>query len=231
MPVRLLTVFKKRQRFSLKFPGWNYATSLLIHAAALLGLGLTVMTPARFDVESMLEADRQQEQSIQISWMPKSRHPVAQKVEPATPPTKTETRTTTKLTEHPVPPQKEAPTPEAIVETQPSSIPESPPAPEVQESKQKAAATVKAKPRYLRNPPPHYPRSARKRGIEGRVLLSVTVGATGRPEAVSINQSSGYKPLDQSARKAILGWRFSPATLGGVPRRSVVLIPIEYKLK
>ncbi len=87
-----------------------------------------------------------------------------------------------------------------------------------------------AVPRYRENPPPRYPASAARRGQEGLVLLSVTVGIDGRPKEVSVKKSSGYEILDESALRAVKDWRFDPATRRGVPFEMTVEIPVRFEL-
>ena len=89
-------------------------------------------------------------------------------------------------------------------------------------------STTEAKLRPLPgNPQPRYPSLARRRGEEGRVLLRLTVNATGRVEAVSVARSSGYELLDQEAQRTVARWRFqSPPT-----ERMVAQIPITFRLR
>ncbi len=91
-----------------------------------------------------------------------------------------------------------------------------------------APSTKEAKLRPLPgNPQPRYPSLARRRGEEGRVLLRLTVNATGRVEAVSVARSSGYELLDQEAQRTVARWRFqSPPT-----ERMVAQIPITFRLR
>ena len=91
-----------------------------------------------------------------------------------------------------------------------------------------APSTTEAKLRPLPgNPQPRYPSLARRRGEEGRVLLRLTVNATGRVEAVSVARSSGYELLDQEAQRTVARWRFqSPST-----ERMVAQIPITFRLR
>jgi protein TonB len=91
-------------------------------------------------------------------------------------------------------------------------------------------AVVQAKPDYLRNPPPKYPRLARERGWEGAVLLRVQVLTDGTAGEVTLSQSSGYKILDDAALFAVKTWKFSPARLGPLAINSWVEIPISFKL-
>ena len=64
----------------------------------------------------------------------------------------------------------------------------------------------------------------------GRVLLRVKVSADGLPSEVEIAQSSGYPRLDNSAREAVLGWKFIPARQGEKPVAASVNVPIVFKL-
>lgn len=78
------------------------------------------------------------------------------------------------------------------------------------------------------NPPPRYPPLARQRGIEGRVLLRLTINAAGGVEAVNIAQSSGNDLLDQEARLTVARWRFQP--LQG-QSQTVAQVPITFRLR
>ncbi|MBW7850726.1 MAG: energy transducer TonB [Rhodospirillales bacterium] len=83
---------------------------------------------------------------------------------------------------------------------------------------------------YLRNPPPVYPLAARRRGLQGVVVLTVEVDAEGRPGLVTVRKSAGHALLDGSAVAAVRGWRFVPATSGGRPVASTVEVPVRFKL-
>jgi protein TonB len=83
----------------------------------------------------------------------------------------------------------------------------------------------------LANIRPRYPESARRAGIEGRVVLRVTVTAGGSSEAVVVEQSSGHALLDRSALAAVRRWRFLPARRGGIVVSSEIAIPILFRLE
>jgi len=91
-------------------------------------------------------------------------------------------------------------------------------------------AFQEAKPHVEVNEPPRYPRMARQRGYEGRVILSLQISAEGRVTGIEILQSSGHSILDESARRAIALWRFHPAQRFGVPCPGRVKIPVLFKL-
>jgi protein TonB len=83
---------------------------------------------------------------------------------------------------------------------------------------------------YKSNPKPEYPRLAKSRGWQGKVLLRVEVSADGRSLAVAVQQSSGHKQLDDAAVEAVRRWTFIPAKRGTTPVASTVTVPIQFKL-
>ena len=93
-----------------------------------------------------------------------------------------------------------------------------------------AGAIVDAKPDYLSNPPPVYPESSRREKQEGLVVLEAIINTEGRPDSISIQASSGFTPLDQSAVTAVRKWRFRPAELGSIKVKSRVVIPVRFRL-
>lgn len=80
------------------------------------------------------------------------------------------------------------------------------------------------------NPWPRYPAAARRRGIEGEVLVRVAVGLDGRAERVEILHSSGSALLDKAAVEALERWRFEPARAAGQPVAATVEIPVTFRL-
>ncbi|MFH1496059.1 MAG: energy transducer TonB, partial [Pseudomonadota bacterium] len=84
---------------------------------------------------------------------------------------------------------------------------------------------------YLNNPPPAYPLSARRRGIEGRVLVRAEVLADGSCNRVELKKTSGFDPLDQAALEAVKKWRFVPARRGRQSIAAWVEVPIIFKLE
>lgn len=88
----------------------------------------------------------------------------------------------------------------------------------------------KAVPLYQINPPPKYPRIARRRGLQGVVLLDVQVNSTGCVEEVRLSRSSSHGVLDKAALKAVRSWRFNVGTVGGVPTSMWVKVPVRFML-
>jgi len=83
---------------------------------------------------------------------------------------------------------------------------------------------------YLDNPKPAYPTLARKRGMEGRVVLRVQVRRDGAVQSVDVEQSTGFALLDRAARAAALRWRFAPAMRGNTAVDGEVLVPFDFRL-
>jgi protein TonB len=83
---------------------------------------------------------------------------------------------------------------------------------------------------YLNNPVPSYPSSARRDGIQGRVLLLVSVSPEGTATRVTISKSSGYSILDNAAKDTVSVWKFIPAKQRGSAIAANVVVPIEFKL-
>jgi protein TonB len=88
-----------------------------------------------------------------------------------------------------------------------------------------------AAPLYRRNPPPRYPRIAKSRGYQGKVLLNVLVGRNGRVLDVAVAASSGYRVLDKAALKAVADWLFEPGKKGQEAVEMWVKVPIRFEIK
>ncbi len=73
----------------------------------------------------------------------------------------------------------------------------------------KPAVFVSPKPSY--QPKPKYPAIARRRGVEGSVILEIFVANDGRVTQAMVIESSGSSALDRAALKTIKTWRFPPS--------------------
>lgn len=83
---------------------------------------------------------------------------------------------------------------------------------------------------YLNNPSPPYPLVARRRGIEGTVLLRAEISTEGEALRVEVKKSSGTEALDQAALEAVRKWRFVPAKRGNRAVVEWVEVPVSFKL-
>jgi protein TonB len=124
------------------------------------------------------------------------------------------------------------PTPSAPVEPSPAVTAEN--APKAPPQTQVAALPI-VPPRAITglasNRKPDYPADARRRGIQGNVLLHVDVTAAGAALRVIVATSSGHDMLDDAALRAVQQWRFSPATQGGVAVAGAVDVPVHFRLE
>ena len=82
----------------------------------------------------------------------------------------------------------------------------------------------------LRNPSPRYPLRARRRGLEGRIVIEVEVLESGAPGRLWVMTSSGHRVLDRAALAAVRRWAFRPLLRDGRPARTVVRVPIRFEL-
>lgn len=80
------------------------------------------------------------------------------------------------------------------------------------------------------NPSPAYPASARRRGIEGEVVLQVWVDAAGLATRLAVHSASGHPGLDRAALEAVARWRFQPARKQGQAVAAIALVPVRFRL-
>ena len=107
---------------------------------------------------------------------------------------------------------------------------ESPPEEDIpveQEDRAKVAAGPSALGRIV----PVYPRSARRRGHEGRVTVEVRIAGDGALDRAEVIVSSGYPELDESAVTAVKSARFAPATENGVRVNGLLRPTFDFKLE
>lgn len=88
-----------------------------------------------------------------------------------------------------------------------------------------------ARPMYRVNPPPVYPKLARKRGYEGTVVLQVLVNKQGRVDNLQIDLSSNHTMLDRAALNSVRKWHFEPGRRGNEKIDVWVKVPVTFTLK
>jgi protein TonB len=84
---------------------------------------------------------------------------------------------------------------------------------------------------YLKNPPPAYPRTSRRLGEQGTVIVRVFISTQGLPEQAEVRASSGFARLDQAALEAVQRWRFVPGSRSGSPEAMWFNIPVRFVLE
>ena len=85
-------------------------------------------------------------------------------------------------------------------------------------------------PQLLREVKPDYTDDARRRGIEGDVVLEIVVRSDGSVGEVKVLQGLGGG-LDRRAIDAVRQWKFSPAKRFGNPVDVLVEVAVEFKLR
>ncbi len=85
--------------------------------------------------------------------------------------------------------------------------------------------SFKIKPKH-----PPYPHHARRRGLEGTVLLEIWLDKRGKKEKVLVLTSSGHAILDKAALKAVNQWQFNHHEIQGKASASRLHIPIRFNL-
>jgi protein TonB len=80
-----------------------------------------------------------------------------------------------------------------------------------------------------RSSPLKFPVQALRQRMSGTVLLRVLVDENGKPVDVVIEQSSGFRLLDNSAREQVLSsWLFQPAVIDGHNVRAWARVPVSF---
>lgn len=75
-----------------------------------------------------------------------------------------------------------------------------------------------------------YPPSAAEEGVQGTVVLSVYVGVSGEIDAIEV-ETSPHDELSQAAIDAVEQVNFTPGQADDEPVKSVVKVPVKFRLK
>ena len=196
----------------MKIGGWNFLASLAVHvalfgAAAVVGLprfagdGDREPVPMYFEVVDAAEFDSEEPENA------KEPEPVPVDSEPVP------------VVMDPVPDEPE----HAPVVMDP--VPDEPEPDSVER------ARVVSEPVALNKIMPAYPRSARRRGHEGRVTVEACVDADGGVSDAEVAVSSGHGELDRAALGAVMSARFAPATEDGAAKAGRVRITLDFRLR
>lgn len=76
-----------------------------------------------------------------------------------------------------------------------------------------------------------YPEQARALGVEGLVRVRALVDASGVVVEVQVRAAQPTGVFDSTAVSDVRGWRFEPATVGGLPVPCWVELELEYALQ
>jgi TonB family protein len=69
---------------------------------------------------------------------------------------------------------------------------------------------VSAKAEWIEKPRPEFPLAVFHHGMEGSVVLSLTMDNSGQVTSSRVIRSSGYPSLDRLAREVSMKWRLAP---------------------
>lgn len=84
---------------------------------------------------------------------------------------------------------------------------------------------------YRQAPAPVYPSVSRRLGEQGQVVLRVLVDVHGKAAQTQVEQSSGYRRLDEAAVTAVRRAVFRPHQIDGKPVPVWVLLPFDFNLE
>ena len=77
---------------------------------------------------------------------------------------------------------------------------------------------------------PQWPREALVKGIEGNVVVEVTIGADGSVKDVRVIQAEPKRMFDRNVIRAVLKWKFKPRIINGVPVERKAIQMLEFTL-
>ncbi|MCL2913823.1 energy transducer TonB [Shewanella corallii] len=85
------------------------------------------------------------------------------------------------------------------------------------------------KPKFMKRPKaPSYPRLARRRGMEGVVMIEVLFNRFGEQLSLEMVESSGFGALDDAALTAVRDWQFAAPSDEG--DQFIVRVPVRFAL-
>ena len=82
----------------------------------------------------------------------------------------------------------------------------------------------------IKNPHPPYPIIARKKGLQGKLVLKVSINNDGSVKNVVVGKSSGHKILDNVSKETVEKWVFVPAKKMGEAVEDNIKVPIRFIL-
>lgn len=85
-------------------------------------------------------------------------------------------------------------------------------------------------PSFIHRAMPVYPPLARRRGKEGRVVLTLLIDQNGMLQKIDITEPAGYG-LTEAAIEAVKNSTFAPARVNGQKAASRAILPIRFKLE
>lgn len=77
---------------------------------------------------------------------------------------------------------------------------------------------------------PQWPREALVEGIEGYVIVEVTIAADGSVRGVVVMESVPRRLFDRNVIRAVLKWKFKPRIVNGVPVERKAIQKLDFNL-
>jgi len=84
-------------------------------------------------------------------------------------------------------------------------------------------------PRAIHQPPPEYSEKARRKKLEGTVMLLLVVTPDGNTTDIKVTIGHG-SGLDEKAIEAVRRWKFEPATKDGKPVAVKIAVQVSFHL-
>lgn len=112
-----------------------------------------------------------------------------------------------------------------IVETTSEPVEEQTPS-----TQQTPASTLEQEAHVVERKALDYPVESLRKGETGSVTIRVSISPEGAPSGAKIEQSSGFRNLDRSARQAVMRWTYAPKIVKGTAVESEILVPVDFKL-
>lgn len=101
---------------------------------------------------------------------------------------------------------------------------------QMDQAKDNAPVLIKRPQFKVRPSQPRYPRIAKRRGMEGNVLIEIWLDEDGNQIKQSVLKSSGFDLLDTAALTAVKKWHFNGYQNDGVALAHRVRIPVHFNL-
>jgi protein TonB len=83
---------------------------------------------------------------------------------------------------------------------------------------------------YAGNQQPIYTDAARRKGLEGLMVIEVDIDEQGRVKRAIVRGKIDPE-MDEAARRLVERWKFEPATLGGRPVARTTFLRFRFKLE
>jgi len=222
---------------------WPWMCSLAVHAAVLTAVavaGLGGLIRAKHEIPIVLSTDVRPEPQIrfaasrvvfseEVITEPERRRPQMESKEPepvedVEDPPETVRPRSERLTVpcHAIPDSLLKPVPREKPEDEAPS-----PAPRPMATTSELAPPVPV----AGNPPPSYPPAARRRGVEGVVMVRLVLSGQGEVVKAEVKETSGSQLLDEAALSALRQWRFNPGKGAEACTEFTLLVPVRFTLK